>query len=141
MITTLFDSAFAQQRVVKDTITSASDGLALPRVAVVVKEAKNIGTVTNAGEALESAMQEIDTNDLSSNRELKGMNNLAGEVTGVQIAKISSSAEGSAITIRGVRSPPREITSHFLLWMVWALVAKESMPLLAQLSNQHCEAF
>ena len=108
MITTSFGSAFEQQRVVKDTITSASDELALPGVAVMAKGAKNIGTVTNADEAPESAMQEIGSNNLSSNRELNGMNNLTGKVTKVQISKISSSAEGSAITIRGVRSPPRE---------------------------------
>ena len=48
MIITLFSSIFAQQRVVRGTITSASDGLALPGVTVVVKDAKTIGTVTNA---------------------------------------------------------------------------------------------
>ena len=47
MIITLFGSVFAQQRVVRGTITSASDGLALPGVTVVVKDAKTIGTVTN----------------------------------------------------------------------------------------------
>ena len=45
---TLLGSVLAQQRVVKGTITSASDGLALPGVTVVVKEAKNVGTVTSA---------------------------------------------------------------------------------------------
>ncbi len=48
IIITLLGSVFAQQRVVKGTITSASDGLTLPGVTVLVKEVKNVGTITDA---------------------------------------------------------------------------------------------
>jgi TonB-linked SusC/RagA family outer membrane protein len=41
-------SAFAQQRTVTGTVTSASDGLPLPGVTVVVQGSPGIGTVTNA---------------------------------------------------------------------------------------------
>jgi TonB-linked SusC/RagA family outer membrane protein len=41
-------SAYAQQRTVTGTVTSASDGLPLPGVTVVVQGSPGIGTVTNA---------------------------------------------------------------------------------------------
>ncbi len=41
-------SAFAQQRTVTGTVTSASDGLPLPGVTVTVMNAPGVGTVTNA---------------------------------------------------------------------------------------------
>ncbi|MBV2247288.1 MAG: SusC/RagA family TonB-linked outer membrane protein [Lentimicrobium sp.] len=47
LIITLLESVFAQQRVVTGTITSASDGLTLPGVTVMVKEVKNVGTITD----------------------------------------------------------------------------------------------
>lgn len=48
LIITLPGSVFVQQCVVKGTITSASDGLTLPGVAVMVKEVKNVGAITDA---------------------------------------------------------------------------------------------
>ncbi len=41
-------SAFAQQRTVTGTVTSATDGLPLPGVTVIVQDAPAMGTVTNA---------------------------------------------------------------------------------------------
>ncbi|HBL77352.1 MAG: hypothetical protein A2W90_21725 [Bacteroidetes bacterium GWF2_42_66] len=48
IIITLLGNVFAQQRVVTGTITSATDGLTLPGVTVMVKEVKNVGTITDA---------------------------------------------------------------------------------------------
>jgi hypothetical protein len=41
-------SAFAQQRTVTGTVTSATDGLPLPGVTVILQGSPGIGTVTNA---------------------------------------------------------------------------------------------
>ena len=47
LILTLLGSVFAQQRTVTGTVTAVSDGLPLPGVTVVVKEAGTVGTVTD----------------------------------------------------------------------------------------------
>lgn len=47
LIIALFGSVFAQQRTLSGTVTAATDGLSMPGVTVMVKEAGNVGTVTD----------------------------------------------------------------------------------------------
>lgn len=48
LVITLLGSVSAQQRTVTGTVTSATDKLSLPGVTVLVKDAGNIGTITDA---------------------------------------------------------------------------------------------
>lgn len=47
LIFTILGSLYAQQRTITGTVTSAADGLTMPGVTVLVKDAGNVGTITD----------------------------------------------------------------------------------------------
>jgi TonB-linked SusC/RagA family outer membrane protein len=61
LILIILGNVSAQQRTITGIVTSASDGLALPGVTVVVKEVRNIGTVTDVNGAYSIKVPETTT--------------------------------------------------------------------------------